>query len=179
MVWLPVSEIFNVPTDIEARDCTRGLYRHPERVYPGSWLSEKNPFSCGDLKSCQHCPRIFSRTLPTELSLPQEDLWRRSLCLERIFLLCFWAPQSSVRLVHASPLKVWTKLESGNGHWNRKCATVSLCWLSLLVPSIFMHWEYFWGLQFGAPRCSAMWVCTVCVLLMNGVYAWKGLFSVK
>ena len=36
VVWLPVSGIFNVCTDIEACDCTWGLYRHPERVYTGS-----------------------------------------------------------------------------------------------------------------------------------------------
>ena len=37
---------------------------------------------------------------------------------------------------------------------------------------------YALGVLFGAwiwdPQCSVMWVRTVCVLLMNGVYAWKG-----
>ena len=36
MVWLPVFEIFNVCTDVDACDCTQGLCRHLERVCTGS-----------------------------------------------------------------------------------------------------------------------------------------------
>ena len=44
MVWLPVFEIFNVRTDVDACDCTRGLCGHRKRVCTGSWLLwEINP----------------------------------------------------------------------------------------------------------------------------------------
>jgi len=44
MVWLPVFGIFNVCTDVDACDCTRGLCGHRERVCTESWLLwEINP----------------------------------------------------------------------------------------------------------------------------------------
>jgi len=42
VVWLPVFGIFNVRSDVDACDCTRGLYGHRKRVCTGSWLWEKN-----------------------------------------------------------------------------------------------------------------------------------------
>ena len=36
MVWLPAFEIFNVLTDVDASDCTLGLYGHRKRVCTGS-----------------------------------------------------------------------------------------------------------------------------------------------
>ena len=32
MAWLPVFETFNVCTDVDACDCTQGLYGHRKRV---------------------------------------------------------------------------------------------------------------------------------------------------
>ena len=43
MIWLPVLGIFNVRTDVDAYDCTRGLCGHRQRVCAGSGLREKNP----------------------------------------------------------------------------------------------------------------------------------------
>ena len=43
MVWLSVFGIFNVRTDVDVCDWTRGLYGHRKRVCTGSWLWEKNP----------------------------------------------------------------------------------------------------------------------------------------
>ena len=43
MIWLPVFGFFNVRTDGDACDCTRGLYGHRKRVCTESWLWEKNP----------------------------------------------------------------------------------------------------------------------------------------
>ena len=43
MVWLPVLGIFNVRTDVDACDCTRGLYGHCKTVCTGRCLWEKNP----------------------------------------------------------------------------------------------------------------------------------------
>ena len=40
---LPVFAIFNVHTDVDACDFTRGLYGHRKRVCTGSWLWEKYP----------------------------------------------------------------------------------------------------------------------------------------
>ena len=42
MVWLPVLGIFNVRTDVDACDCTTGLYRHRERFCTESSLKEKS-----------------------------------------------------------------------------------------------------------------------------------------
>ena len=36
-------EIFNVHTDVNACDCTRGMYGHRKRVCTESWLWDKNP----------------------------------------------------------------------------------------------------------------------------------------
>ena len=41
-VWLPVLGSFNVHTDVNACDCTRGLYGHRKRVGTKSWLVEKS-----------------------------------------------------------------------------------------------------------------------------------------
>ena len=42
---------FNMRTDIDACDCTRGLYGPCKRVYAESWLWEKNPLPHQGLKS--------------------------------------------------------------------------------------------------------------------------------
>ena len=41
MVWLPVFGIFHVRTDVDACDCTRGLYGDRNKVCTGSLLWEK------------------------------------------------------------------------------------------------------------------------------------------
>ena len=43
MIWLPVFGIFNVRSDADACDCTRGLCGHRQRVRTESWPREKNP----------------------------------------------------------------------------------------------------------------------------------------
>ena len=51
--------------------------------------------------------------------------------------------------------------ETGEQKWALK---QKMCWLSLLVPSIFMHWEYFFGLEFGplsAQPCGFA-LCVFC-----------------
>ena len=47
MVWLPVLGIFKVHTDVDACDCTRGLYGHHKRVCTGSWQGEKSLATLG------------------------------------------------------------------------------------------------------------------------------------
>ena len=49
MVWLPAFGIFNVSTDVDACDCTRGLYGHRKRVCTGSSgrKEDKNPNTPG------------------------------------------------------------------------------------------------------------------------------------
>ena len=50
MAWLPVFGLFNVRTDVDTCDCTRGLYGHRERVCSENRLWEKNPLSRGGLE---------------------------------------------------------------------------------------------------------------------------------
>ena len=62
MVWLPVFEIFNVRTDVDACDCTRGLCRPHERVCTGSWLWEKSPLPHLGLEPAhQYCTWLSGR----------------------------------------------------------------------------------------------------------------------
>ena len=58
IVWLPlvpVFGIFNVHTDVDACDCTRGLYGHRKKVCTGSWPWEKKPCRYGDSNPRQYC----------------------------------------------------------------------------------------------------------------------------
>ena len=41
-VWLPVSGLFNVLTNVDVHDSARGLYKHHKRVCAENWLWEKN-----------------------------------------------------------------------------------------------------------------------------------------
>ena len=50
-VWLPMFAIFNVRTDVNAHDCTWGLYGHRKRVCTESWLWEKNPLPHRGIRS--------------------------------------------------------------------------------------------------------------------------------
>ena len=43
VVWLPVFGIFNTLTDVDACDCTQGLYGHHKTVCPKGQIWEKNP----------------------------------------------------------------------------------------------------------------------------------------
>ena len=71
MVWLPVSGIWNVRTDVDACDCTRGQYGQvTERVCTGSWLWEKDPLTHRDSNPRQHCAWFFSRTGSTHWAIP-------------------------------------------------------------------------------------------------------------
>ena len=43
MVWLPVFWSFDVHTDLDACDCTQGMYGHRKRVCTGNPLWDQNP----------------------------------------------------------------------------------------------------------------------------------------
>ena len=86
LVWLPVLGIFNMCTDVDAYDCTQGLYRHCKRVCAGSWLWEKNPLPHWgpELVSVLHLTFQLD-TLPTELSgCPELDC--KSVCVKVLTL---------------------------------------------------------------------------------------------
>ena len=69
MAWLPVFGIFNVHTDVDACNCTRGLYRHRESALEVDW--QKNPLPQQVLEPASVlCLAFKSDTLPTELYLP-------------------------------------------------------------------------------------------------------------
>ena len=67
---MPVFGIFNVGTDVDARDCTQGLYGHRQRVCTGSGLWEENPLLQWGLKAMSTLHLAFqSDALPAELFL--------------------------------------------------------------------------------------------------------------
>ena len=71
MVGLPVLEIFNVRTDVDACSCTQGLYNHHKIVCIGSSFWEQNPLLHWGLKAMSVLHLAFqSDVLPTELSTP-------------------------------------------------------------------------------------------------------------
>ena len=51
-IWLLVLGIFNVRTDVNACDCTRGLCGHRKRVCTESRLWEKNPIAAPRNRTC-------------------------------------------------------------------------------------------------------------------------------
>ena len=63
MVRLPVFWIFNMCTDVDACNCTWGMYWHHKRVCTESWLWDKNLSPTSTLH-----PNFQSDALPTELS---------------------------------------------------------------------------------------------------------------
>ena len=77
MVWLPVFGIFNVHTDVDACDCTPGLYGHRKRDCTGSWLWEKNPLPLRGLEPVSVLRlALQSDALPTKLSRPLQWCFR-------------------------------------------------------------------------------------------------------
>ena len=64
-VWLPVSGIVNMCTDVDACNCTRGLYGHCRRVCTGRQISCHTEYS----NSGQYCIWLFSQKL-YQLSYP-------------------------------------------------------------------------------------------------------------
>ena len=67
MVWVSVSGIFDVHTDVDACDCTRGLYGHRTKVCT-KVDSGRNISSTGDSNPRQYCTLLFRRTFcPAEL----------------------------------------------------------------------------------------------------------------
>ena len=63
-VWRPMIRILNMRTDVNACDCTWGLYGHRKRVCTGSWLSEINPLPHRGIEPVSAARR--SDAIPTE-----------------------------------------------------------------------------------------------------------------
>ena len=69
MAWLPVFGIFNVHADVDACDCTQGLYRHRESALEAD--RQKNPLPQRVLEPASVlCLAFKSDALLTELYLP-------------------------------------------------------------------------------------------------------------
>ena len=84
MVWLPVLDIFNLNTDLDACDCTQGLYEHRKRVCTASCLWEKNRWSHRGLEPASVLRLAFqSDALPTEPFPPL------LIGLLHLFQICF------------------------------------------------------------------------------------------
>ena len=69
MVWLPVFGIFNMHADVDACNCTRGLYGHrkTKRVCTESWLWEKNHLPHQGLKPTSVLCLAFQLDAPSYL----------------------------------------------------------------------------------------------------------------
>ena len=72
---LPVVQIFNMLTDVDAYNCTWGLYKHHERVCTESWLWEKNYLLHWGLKPTSVLHLAFQSEYPNPLSYPA-SLWQ-------------------------------------------------------------------------------------------------------
>ena len=62
-VWLPVFGTFNVCAEINACECTRGLYRCCKRGCTKSWLREKSLAAPGTQTCVSVVPWFFSQTM--------------------------------------------------------------------------------------------------------------------
>ena len=69
MVWLPVFGIFNVHADVDACDCTQGLYGHRKRVCTGNWLGKKSLAAPG-MWTCVSIAPGFSVGCSTSWAIP-------------------------------------------------------------------------------------------------------------
>ena len=69
MAWLPVFGIFNVRADVDACDCTQGLYGHRESALEVDWQKNHLPQRVLEPASVL-CLAFKSDALPTELSPP-------------------------------------------------------------------------------------------------------------
>ena len=73
MVWLPVFGIFNVCTDADACDCTRGLYGHRNSLH-WKFTLEKNPLPHRGLEPASVQRLAFqSDAVSTELFPPRNS----------------------------------------------------------------------------------------------------------
>ena len=81
--------ISNVYTDVDACDCTRGLYGHCERVCTRSWLWERNPLLHCGLKPASVLCLVFQQdSLPKwAIPVPELELLCKQLCSK--VLCCF------------------------------------------------------------------------------------------
>ena len=80
LVWLPVFGIFNMHTDVDACDCTRGLYGHRKRVCTESWLWEKSPLPHQGIEPGSVLHLDFQLdALPTELFHPSTGLRKKTI----------------------------------------------------------------------------------------------------
>ena len=69
MVWLPVFGFFNVRTDVDACDCTRGLYGHRQKVGTGKLTGRKISCRTGTRTRVTIIVWLFGRTVcPPNLS---------------------------------------------------------------------------------------------------------------
>ena len=132
MVWLPMFGIFNVRTDADACDCTRGLYGHRERVCTGSWLWEKKPMPHLGLEPASVLRLAFqSDALPAEL-FPTLCFVLAAVAV--FFLLplslfpCFCVPYNTT-----AP-RAWVLV---SGYWALyKSTVISIQWLSVTLSFI-------------------------------------------
>ena len=63
MVWLPMFEIFNMRTGVDACYCTRGLYRNRKSLHWKSTLGQESFATPGDSNKHLYCTWLLSLTL--------------------------------------------------------------------------------------------------------------------
>ena len=90
-IWLPVFEIFKACTDVNAYDCTKGLYEYRKRVID-DW-KKIVPSRTGDSNPRQYCALAFRwHAVPTELSywLSFEFRWPENVPNVQIIMFMCW-----------------------------------------------------------------------------------------
>ena len=127
----------------------------------------KIPCSTGDLKPCQYCP---SHSDSANRAIPAPRSFKKFMP-QTYFLASFLS--SSERSQAGSRFTTEGLNETGERKWALKqkmCHCFPLLAFSASTIDIYALGVLL-GASIWAPRCSAVWVHTVCVLLMNGVYA--------
>ena len=77
----------NVPTDVDAYDCTREVYGHSKRVCTESWLWQKNPLLHWGIKPAS--VMCWSDSIPTELHPHPKKILSSFLSFCLFLLFCF------------------------------------------------------------------------------------------
>ena len=124
MLWLPVFDL-NVPADVDACDCTRGLYGQRERVCTESWLWEKIPLPHASILCLS-----FRCDAPPDKGFPWPITWLKYCWTMVIIIITFASsvPDGEKILSHDIKPFVWSVPSLSLSHVVCSRAVTALCY---------------------------------------------------